>query len=221
MTDLFLYKSPAPERLLAYGFSENAKGFSYCKEIFDGQFSLMVSVGRDGNVRTELLDKLTEEPYTLHLVEGAAGEFVGRVREEYFAVLREISERCFVREVFREPFAKQLISDVLERNGEDLEFLWERFPDAAVWRRKDNAKWYAVLMIVARKKLGMEGEGKMEISVVRADPREVELLIDGKRIFPAYHMNKKHWIALPLDGTLPYEELLERIEESRFLAGKK
>mgnify|MGYP005922069581 CR=1 FL=1 len=33
-------------------------------------------------------------------------------------------------------------------------------------------------------------------------------------IKPGYHMNKKHWLTLVLDGTLPDPEIEERIQES-------
>lgn len=221
MKELFPGKRPNFQKLSAYGFEERGGGYTLTREILDGEFILTVFIDRSGAGRTELLDSLTQEPYTLHLVEGVAGEYVGRVKEEYERVLGDVSAHCFEREAFHEPLAKKLIADVRDKSGDELEFLWARLPEAAVWRRKDNQKWYAVLMTVDRKKCGMKGEGKVEILDVRADPRETELLADGERIFPGYHMNKKHWITLPLDGTLPYEELRERLEESRFLAGKR
>ena len=33
-------------------------------------------------------------------------------------------------------------------------------------------------------------------------------------------MNKKSWVSLCLDGTVPFEELAARLETSRRLAGK-
>ncbi|WP_346667256.1 MmcQ/YjbR family DNA-binding protein [uncultured Desulfovibrio sp.] len=32
--------------------------------------------------------------------------------------------------------------------------------------------------------------------------------------FPAYHMNKRHWITLALDGSFPEAELYRLVEES-------
>ena len=222
MTDsIFQYKSANFEKLTAYGFIRNNEEHVYKTNIFDGQFSLTVRIWKNGEIKTELVDNLTEEPYTLHLVEGAEGEFVGQVRGEYTRVLQNIAERCFEKDVFQSAAAHALIAHVREKYGDELEFLWKRLPDAAVWRRKDNDKWYAVIMNVERKKLGLKGEGKVEILDVRADPAEAELIVDNERIFKGYHMNKTHWITLPLDGTVPVAELIERLEESWFIAGQR
>lgn len=221
MEDFFKYKSPNFEKLRVFGFQEQNAEYVYATEIFDGQFTLTVRISKKGGVVTELLDNLTEEPYTLHLVEDAAGEFVGRVREEYAHVLREIADLCYEKDVFQGEEAHALIAHVREKYGDELEFLWARLPDAAIWRRKDNDKWYAVIMIIERKKLGLQGEGKVEVLDVRADPQEAELLVDNVRIFKGYHMNKKHWISLPMDGSVSVQELIERLEESWFIAGRK
>lgn len=38
---------------------------------------------------------------------------------------------------------------------------------------------------------------------------------------PGYHMNKKHWNTITLDGSLPNEEILTMIDESYDLVAKK
>lgn len=219
--EIFQYKSPNFEKLRVFGFIEQGAEYVYSTDILDGQFVLTVRIMRSGTVKTELLDKLTEEPYTLHLVKEAVGEFVGEVRGEYRRVLQKIADLCYEKDVFQGETAHALIAHVREKYGDEPEFLWERFPDCAVWRRKGNNKWYAAILSVERKKLGMPGDGKVHVLDVRADPLEAELIVDGVRIFPGYHMNKKHWISLPMDGTVPIEELIERLEESWFIAGKR
>jgi len=49
-------------------------------------------------------------------------------------------------------------------------------------------------------------------------PEEIEKLIDNKRYFPAYHMNKKHWCTICLDGTVELKEIYELIDISYELA---
>ena len=218
---IFRYLSPVPEKLLAYGFEETDDGFTFRREILDGQFLLTVSVGKDGSVETELSDMLTGDPYTLHLIEDAAGAFVGQVRAEYGQVLGEIADRCFVRQVFRLEMTHALLAHALERYGEEPEYLWEKFPDNAVLRRKDNGKWYAAILTVERRKLGLAGEGNVEVADLRADPAEVPRLVDNRKIFGGWHMNKKLWISLPLDGSVPFGEIAEFLEESRNIAAKR
>ncbi|MDR3176713.1 MAG: MmcQ/YjbR family DNA-binding protein [Desulfovibrio sp.] len=55
---------------------------------------------------------------------------------------------------------------------------------------------------------------------MRIKPEEIDTLIDGKRYFPGYHMNKKHWFTICLDGSVSTEEIFCRIDESFALARK-
>ena len=113
---------------------------------------------------------------------------------------------------------EEIFAFVKKEYGTKPEYLWRSDPDSAVLRHLDNQKWYGLILTVQRSKLSLPGEGTVEILDVRADPEELKLLIDGKRYFPGWHMNKKHWLTVPLDGTLPLDELYELIEESWHLA---
>ena len=221
MTEPFKNRKADFEKLRACGFTESAEGFSWRTELLGGEFLLTVTVSRTGEVQTELADRDFGEPYTLHLVEDAVGSFVGKVREEYDRVLAAIAEHCFEPAVFGEKQTNALIEHVREKYGTEPEYLWEKFPDNAVLRRADNGKWYGAILTTERKKLSLEGGGKAEILDIRCDPAVIPAIVDGKRILSGWHMNKKHWISVPLDGTLPFGEICELLEESYHLAGKK
>ena len=221
MTDSFQNRKPDFEKLRACGFKESAEGFSFQTELLGGQFTLTVTISRAGEVKAELVDSEFGEPYTLHLVEDAAGSFVNAVREEYNRALAAIAEHCFEPNVFSSSQTNALITHAREKYGTEPEYLWKQYPDAAVFRRGDNDKWYGLVMTIERKKLGAAGEGKVEILDLRCDPEVLPLIVDGRRIFPGWHMNKKHWITVPLDGTLPFDEVKELVEDSWQLAGKK
>lgn len=218
--DIFGCKSPVREKLIAFGFRERDGGFVYAEPILEGELTVTVKVTERG-VETETTDPLTGEPYSLHLVEEAQGAFVGSVRAAYNALLRRVAEECFVTDVFKSDAARSAIGYVSERYGISLEFLWEKLPDAAVWRRQDNRKWFGVLMPVPASKLGLDAEGKLEILDLRADPDVVAEITDNVHYFPGYHMNKKHWITIPLDGSVPPEEIFARIDDSYILANAK
>ena len=220
MQDFFKYKSPDFEKLAAYGFQKKDGAYCFETQILSGQFLLKIFVSLKGEVKTELLDTVTGEPYTLHLVEEAAGEFVGSVRGEYGRVLEEIAERCFERAVFQGGQTQALLMRAREKYGDEPEFLWNKLPDAAVLRRKDSSKWYAVLMVVPRNKLLKGEEGMAEVLDLRIEPAELDLLADDRRYFRGWHMNKKHWLSVILDGSLSTEEIFELLEESWLLAKK-
>lgn len=56
---------------------------------------------------------------------------------------------------------------------------------------------------------------------VKCDPEEaVALREQYSSIIPGYHMNKKHWNTIVLDGSLPVKLLKEQIANSFFLVQK-
>ncbi len=206
--------------LLAFGFSEEKGGYAYSAGLVDGEFEMVVTVTKAGRVSAEVIDAASREPYVLHRVAGTQGAFVGRVREEYAGVLAAIAKACFEPDVFKSECAGRVIRYVGETYRGELEFLWQRFSDNAIFRRQDNSKWYAALLVLEKKKLGLPEEGTVDIIDLRATPEDVAALVDGKRYFPGFHMNKKHWLTICLDGSVPEEEIFRRIDASYALAAK-
>lgn len=217
---IFKYKTPVRTKLIAYGFVEEGGAFRYRTEICNGQMRLTVKVDRGGGVETSIRDTETDEPYTLYAVEDAAGEFVGSVRAEYLNVLEDVEEKCFFGKAFENMQAAALMNFIRERFSDEPEFLWDDTPHTAVWRRKDTKKWYAILMIVPYKKLNISRDGSVEIIDVRVQPELLDELADGKTYFRGYHMNKKHWLTVCLDGSLSDEKIFRFLADSYDLAKK-
>ena len=124
-------------------------------------------------------------------------------------------------EIFRCENTHQIIRYIRATWGDEPEFLWEKFPDNAVFRRQDNAKWYAALLTVRGDKLGFSEEERMEILDIRADAETMAQRLDFERYFPGYHMNKRNWLTVRLDGTVPFGEIAPLIARSYELAAKK
>ena len=106
-------------------------------------------------------------------------------------------------------------------NGDAPEYLWAKFPNHAVFRRKDNRKWYALVAEVSREKLGLAEKAPVPVLVVKCEPFLKDLLLEIPNYRPAYHMNKEHWITVLLDGSVPFEKIVEHLAMSRELAGGK
>lgn len=70
-----------------------------------------------------------------------------------------------------------------------------------------------------KNKLSLNGTEKVDILDVRSD--EVEKLIDNKTILPAYHMNKKNWVTILLDGNGDLKTVYDLVDKSYLLAKKK
>lgn len=208
------------KKLEVFGFKQINKEYVYNTDLFDGQFSLDIVVSPQGLLITKLIDKSTGELYTLHLLEGVSGAFVGKIKEEYDTILQNICDKCCEKSVFKFEYTKNIIEFVREEYGDELEFLWEKFLDNAIFRRKDTNKWYAAILTVTSDKLGLNGKDKIEIIDLRINPEELKELVDNKKYFAGYHMNKKHWLTIILNGSVPIEEIFERIKVSYTLAKK-
>ena len=108
---------------------------------------------------------------------------------------------------------KEIFEYVKNQYGTIPEYLWSSSPDSAVLRHQ-NGKWYAVIMNVERSKLGLDGDGTVEIIDVKCDPEMTGMIIQTYGFLPGYHMNKQHWITILLDGTVGESKILDFLDMS-------
>ena len=113
-----------------------------------------------------------------------------------------------------------MIEYIKNKYNDELEFLWEKFPNNAIFRRKDNKKWYAVLLTIPLNKLKIKSNEIVEIIDIKASEEQINELIDNKTVYEGYHMNKKHWITVVLNSSMQNEKLFELIDKSYQLANK-
>lgn len=218
---IFQYQVANIEKLKQFGFILQENEYHYEIKIVDDQFVLSICISSTGHIETKMIELATGEVYTLYQVESAKGSFVGRVRTAYCEILQEIASQCFDREVFQNDWTKQIIHYVRTKYRDELEYLWEKTPDCAIWRRKDNQKWYGLITTICKNKLGLSLDDKVDIINLRMDCNELEEIVDNKYYFRAYHMNKKHWVSICLDGAVSLEEIQIRIDQSFQIAGQK
>ena len=215
---IFKNRKPVLQKLEDYGFVKRKSAFEYKKTLPSSGFELTVTVTKSGKVSAKLVEPEVGE-YTLHLT-NSSGSFVGSVRTEYKEALTEIASSCFELDVFKSAQLKQLAEYVREKYGSELEFLWGETDGNAVWRRGDTKKWFAAVLTVSRRKLGLNSDETVEIIDLRLPPEEMADLIDNKLFFGGWHMNKKHWFTIILDGSVEFSELCRRVDVSWTLAVK-
>ena len=206
------------EKAHAFGFVENSGVWIYSCQILQGDFVMTVSITAD-NVSFQVFDQETGDLYPQVHMESFKGSFVGSVREACLEILYQIRNACFEVQDFICPQTKRIMTQVQEKYGNQLEYLWEKSPDTAVLRHEGNKKWYAVLMKISWDKLEKGREGQVEAVNLKHD--QVADLLSKKGIYSAFHMNKRYWISVSLDDTLSDEEVLELIETSWNLTIKK
>lgn len=206
------------EKAQDFGFVENGKVWTYSCQILQGDFVMKISV-INGELSFQVFDQETGDLYPQVHMETMRGVFVGSVREACLGILYQIRKDCFDVQDFIFPQTKRIMTQVQEKYGNQLEYLWEKSPDTAVLRHEESQKWYAVLMKISWDKLENGREGLVEAVNLKHD--QVADLLLKKGIYPAYHMNKRYWISVALDDTLSDEEVLELIERSWNLTIKK
>ena len=215
---LFKNKKLNAEKILSNGFQRDGDKFTRREEILN--MTLTIIIDNQGSITTKIIDT-DGEPYTLHFIEGASGSFVGSVKNAYEKILADVAANCFDDEIFKSAQTTRLVDYIQTNFAETPEFLWEKFPNYAVFRRKDNRKWYAVIMSVPRNKLGLDGAEELEILNLRVEPQELDKIFDDEKYFRGWHMNKRSWLTLRLDETLSFEEISARLAKSYQLAARK
>lgn len=91
---------------------------------------------------------------------------------------------------------------------------WDKFPDYLVLRHPDSEKWFGIVMNVPKEKLGLTGEGQVDILDVKCHPSKTGSLRQMEGILPGYHMNKEHWVSVLLDGSVTAKHIHDLIQDS-------
>ena len=201
-----------------YGFVENQGIWTYSSPILQGDFLMRITV-EGSDLRFQVFDQETGDLYPQVHMESMRGTFVGSVREACLEVLYDIRKASFEVQEFLCPQTKRILTRVQQKYENQLEYLWEKSPDTAVLRHEDNQKWYAILMRIPWDRLDKGREGLVEVVNLKHD--QVADLLSQMGIYPAFHMNKRYWISIPLDDTLTDEKVLELFDRSWFLTSKK
>ena len=203
--------------LIEYGFIKKDNIYYYEKDIMDDEFKVYIEL-KDNHLFSKIIDKEFEEEYLMSNMD-ITGNFIGRLKMEYDSVVKDILDKCFLKEEYREKETKIVIDYVKEKYGSTLEYLWEKYPSFGVIRNNDSKKWYGLLGVIPKCKL--TGDSEELIEVLNLKNKDVSKLINNKNIFPAYHMNKKSWISIILDGKNDINNIKRLIDDSYLLSNKK
>ena len=201
-------------KLCAYGFSRQGEVYQYSTTIMDHSFEVVIEIDSEGTVQGKVMDLSFGDEYTTFRIEGEIGSYAGTVREAYRTILEDIKKHCFIAHYFLFEQSNRISQLIQKKFGDEPEFEWEKFPGFATYRNQNSKKWYALLMNLDKSKLEKKAKGIVEILNLKLDSKEIETLLKRDGFYPAYHMNKKNWITILLDDTVPDEEIFRFVEES-------
>ena len=88
--------------------------------------------------------------------------------------------------------------DCLDTYGVSADYPFDEDFETAVFRHTDNRKWFAIMLRVSRRKFGLDSDEIVDVVNLKL-PIEMFGSFDASDgVYPAYHMNKLHWISVPI-----------------------
>ncbi len=158
----------------------------------------------------QLFDSATEERYALFDMASSHGAFVASLREEVQNLINDIKAKCFETNDLKDGF----IAYLKNKYSAEPDYPWpDDAPNSFVFRCP-NEKWFALVMKIKYRQLGLSGDESVWVVNMKAEQDAIPNLVDKKSVFPAWHMNKKHWITVLLTAATNFEKLCELSDKS-------
>ena len=102
---------------------------------------------------------------------------------------------------------RELAAYLTDTYGTTGEHLFVRYPSFQVFRHHGSKKWFAVIMDIPGKNLGLSGEGEICVVNLKCDTRLIGSFREEPGIFPGWHMNKAHWLSVALEAGVEDEKI--------------
>ena len=206
------------DSLEAAGFTTtDGDTFSMNQPVSNGAFNANITLSLSEQTLTvHLFDSATVERYALFDMPNAHGAFIASLREEVQHLIDDIKSKCFETNDLKDDYIAWIKTNL----AAEPDYPW---PDDAPYSfvfRCPNEKWFALVMRIKYRQLGLTGDEDVWVVNMKASQDEIPNLIDKKSIFPAWHMNKKHWITVLLTAATDFEKLCGLTQKSYELVNK-
>lgn len=93
---------------------------------------------------------------------------------------------------------QEFLEYCLNTHGTLPDYPFDEDFETAVLRHADNRKWYALVMRVSRRKFGFDSDEVIEVVNLKLPTEMFGSFGASDGVYPAYHMNKLHWISVLL-----------------------
>ena len=213
-----------PRKMLDFGFIKTGGAYRYETDFMNGDFSATVIIFDNGAFDCTVVDKMNDEEYRPLRIDSFSGGYVNSVRLAYEALLESIAGGCCKDVLFASDQANRIAERISEAFGVAPDFPWKqsKYQSCGVFRHADNLKWFALIMNVRRRLITKGGDNStVDIINLKSEPDMIEQLTRQTGIYPAYHMNRKHWISVSLDDTLTDDRVMALLTKSFELTKKQ
>lgn len=85
--------------------------------------------------------------------------------------------------------------------GTAADYPFDKDFETAVFRHTGNRKWYAIVMRVSRRMFGFDSDEVIDVVNLKLPLEMFGSFGAADGVYPAYHMNKVHWISVLLPDT--------------------
>lgn len=96
---------------------------------------------------------------------------------------------------------QQLFEYCLNTYGTSPDYPFDEDFETAVLRHGENRKWYEIVMKVSRRKFGFDSDEVIDGVNLKLPTEMFGSFGVADGVYPAYHMNKLHWISVLLPDT--------------------
>ena len=86
----------------------------------------------------------------------------------------------------------------LNTYGTSPDYPFDEDFETAVFRHSDNRKWFALSMRVSRRKFSFDSDEVIDVVNLKLPTEMFGSFSAADGVYPAYHMNKLHWISVLL-----------------------
>jgi len=207
-----------------------SNNYTAIKEIFieDNEVSDFVNLDKSTLAYHKILNAL-QKPLKLILFYGKPGCGKTFLLNKIKVDLEKKVRVVFVPQPFLTDQANRIAREAEKLFGDKIDFPFSTAPDYGVFRNPENRKWYGIIMNIPKSKIEKQGRAAslsaddaiVEIINVKIDPEKSIELKKRRGFYDAYHMSKKNWITIALDGSVSDGLIVDLLKKSRALVSPR
>lgn len=107
----------------------------------------------------------------------------------------------------------------LDTYGTAADYPFDEDFETAVLRHTSSRKWYALVMRISRRKVGIDSDEAVDVVNLKLPLEMFGSFGAADGVYPAYHMNKLHWISVLLPDAA--DDLVEFLVNASYEATRE
>ena len=107
----------------------------------------------------------------------------------------------------------------LDTYGTAADYPFDEDFETAVLRHTGSRKWYALVMRISRRKVGIDSDEVVDVVNLKLPLEMFGSFGAADGVYPAYHMNKVHWISVVLSDAA--DDLIEFLVNASYEATRE